>query len=698
MSVTIRLDINTLFEYVNKKLLRHARHPIYDLHIWNYSELVQFGKNWDAITTICRGLITDGAGNIVARSFPKFFNMEELSDVTLASLSQCPYVVREKMDGSLGIIFYYAAENAWIFTSRGSFTSDQARAAERILLKKMPKWTEKLNKTYSYVVEIIYPENKIVVDYGDMSDLVLLTIVNNETGVEYDDDFVTMEAALDGWTRPRLAEPVAFDALKSADVENEEGYVVRFCATIGEQPQRMKIKFATYCRLHKMSANVTVKMIYTALREGRQLSDLVELIPDEFMKWAGEVWAAIKKAHDAVISDAAAKFESIRHLPRKEFATAIKDEPRRGLLFDMYSGKTAESISAVVYDKVLSVSDFEKIFESPVSVTRKQHSAPAPYFIILAGVSGSGKSTWAADMVQKHGYSNVSRDKIRRELFLLETADDIHKYYQSPSVGKMEEAVTEIEYAMISKMLKYGRTVILDNLNLSMSHIAEYIKIAARYIDVKKYVLLKVFRPQEMNASAIAAIIRGRAYNNSISEDVIQKQLNKFAGLFMGATSEREILDAAIEKACVGAGTGASTGADLPGVYIFDIDGTLACNKGGRGFYDWARVGEDAINEPVRATLWAIQKGGARIIICTGRPECAKTETVRWLERANITYDEIHFRPDTVTEKDCVVKKRMWDDIGKRYNIIAMFDDRNQVVDCARELGHTVMQVAYGDF
>lgn len=691
----MHIDINTLFEYVNKKLLRHAKHPLYDLHIWNYSELVQYSKQWDAITTICRGLITDGAGNIVARSFPKFFNMEELATDVLDNMAHCKYVVREKMDGSLGIIFYYAPENAWIFTSRGSFISDQAKMAERILSKKMSNWADILNKKYSYVVEIIYPENKIVVDYGNTTDLVLLTIVNNETGIEYTDEFVSMEAMLGGWTLPRLVDSATFDTLKSADIENEEGYVVRFCENGTNISQRMKIKFATYCRMHKMSANVTVKMIYTALRDGRQLSELIELIPDEFMKWAGDVWAAIKEAHDKVISDAAAILASIGNLSRKEFAILIKDHPQRGLLFDMYGGKSVEYISTIVYDKVLSLSTFEKQYESPVSVVRKQHTTHSPYFIILAGVSGSGKSTWASNMVKQHGHAHISRDKIRRGLFSLETAEEIHKYYQSPMVGKMEEAVTEIEHAMISKMLKYGRTVVLDNLNLSMCHIVEYIKVAMRYIDVKKYVLLKVFHSREMNASALSAIIRNREYNNVISEDVIQKQLNNFASLFLNVSSERDILDAAIEKAT---GKTMHIVPDLPGAYIFDIDGTLAYNNSGRSFYDWSRVGEDVINEHVRATLWAIQKGGARIIICTGRPECAKIETVRWLERVGITYDEIHFRPDLVMEKDNIVKQRMWNDIGKRYNIIAMFDDRNQVVDCARELGYTVMQVAYGDF
>jgi hypothetical protein len=48
--------------------------------------------------------------------------------------------------------------------------------------------------------------------------------------------------------------------------------------------------------------------------------------------------------------------------------------------------------------------------------------------------------------------------------------------------------------------------------------------------------------------------------------------------------------------------------------------------------------------------------------------------------------------------KDSIVKEEIWAEIEKDYNIICMFDDRNQVVDHARSLGHTVLQVAEGDF
>ena len=43
----------------------------------------------------------------------------------------------------------------------------------------------------TYLFEIIYPENRIVVDYGDYKGLVLIDVIDNETGKsdlqEFDD-------------------------------------------------------------------------------------------------------------------------------------------------------------------------------------------------------------------------------------------------------------------------------------------------------------------------------------------------------------------------------------------------------------------------------------------------------------------------------------------------------------------------------
>jgi hypothetical protein len=92
----------TLEQYSRTGHLFKQDHPTLPLSIWNYTPEVQYGQSWDEVTLQCRGLVTDNEGNIVARPFKKFFNIEEGKHTPTEEFD-----VFEKMDGSLGILFYY---------------------------------------------------------------------------------------------------------------------------------------------------------------------------------------------------------------------------------------------------------------------------------------------------------------------------------------------------------------------------------------------------------------------------------------------------------------------------------------------------------------------------------------------------------------------------------------------------------------
>ena len=56
-----------LKKYEEDGLLYRQFHQTLDLDIWNYSEKVQYEGLWDDITLMCRGLVTNSEGDIVAR-------------------------------------------------------------------------------------------------------------------------------------------------------------------------------------------------------------------------------------------------------------------------------------------------------------------------------------------------------------------------------------------------------------------------------------------------------------------------------------------------------------------------------------------------------------------------------------------------------------------------------------------------------
>lgn len=86
------------------------------------------------------------------------------------------------------------------------------------------------------------------------------------------------------------------------------------------------------------------------------------------------------------------------------------------------------------------------------------------------------------------------------------------------------------------------------------------------------------------------------------------------------------------------------------------------------------------------------------IYICTGRPEKFRERTEKWLESYGIPYNQILMRPDNNSESDAVIKKRMLDLIQRTCNIVAVFDDKEKVVNMWRENGILCCQVAKGEY
>src|SRR5713101_5956415 len=152
------IDIDQFRERETQGLITCSSHPTADLLIWNYTPRCQYEHIWDEVTMQARGLITASDGTIKARSFEKFFNIEEYQGpIPLAHLR--PFTITEKMDGSLGIMYF--ADNKPQIATRGSFTSEQAIKANDILCTKYGGITGLLKSCFTYLFEVLYPQNRI---------------------------------------------------------------------------------------------------------------------------------------------------------------------------------------------------------------------------------------------------------------------------------------------------------------------------------------------------------------------------------------------------------------------------------------------------------------------------------------------------------------------------------------------------------
>lgn len=131
---------------------------------------------------------------------------------------------------------------------------------------------------------------------------------------------------------------------------------------------------------------------------------------------------------------------------------------------------------------------------------------------------------------------------------------------------------------------------------------------------------------------------------------------------------------------------------------IFDLDGTLA-HRNDRSPYDMSKVSEDSV-DPYLAWLVGLHlQHGYRIIIVSGRDSVCWEDTVNWLAKYGIKYDELHMRPEGDNRKDSIVKLEIYEnEIKGKYSVECVYDDRDQVVKMWREQGLRVFQVAEGAF
>jgi len=290
--------------------------------------------------------------------------------------------------------------------------------------------------------------------------------------------------------------------------------------------------------------------------------------------------------------------------------------------------------------------------------------------IILQGLPGSGKSTWAEEEVLRSRMSNDDASQWIRRI----NKDSIRAVLGQPWSRAQETEVLKVRDELISDALKAGKTVISDDTNFAPVHVKTLKALAQKF---RATVEIKRFDTPLDECIARDAKRSGSAH---VGEKVIRDMAEKYLGI------ERPLVPYVPKPLTTRA-------------VICDLDGTLALFHGLRGPFDYARVQHDKVNKPILTLLRAMVAAGFEVVYLSGREDVARDGTMIFLEANGAPKGPLFMRRARDMRKDWIVKSEIFDaHVRDFYDIEFVLDDRDQVVKMWRDLGLTCLQVNYGNF
>lgn len=299
---------------------------------------------------------------------------------------------------------------------------------------------------------------------------------------------------------------------------------------------------------------------------------------------------------------------------------------------------------------------------------------------ILCGIPASGKSTWA----RQQGKPIVSRDILR-------------KFYGAEAKAVLswqtENEITDLQNALAAAYIRAGLDVIIDDMNVRSRYVTQWIKTADSLgadVEMRKFAL-----PID------EAVARNRSREDAVPEAALLEIVRKFTRDGSPTVDFNDCLQLARKDTSLPKHKPYVPDATKPKAIIVDLDGTLAHNTSGRGWFDLGdAVYADAVDDAVQMLAQSFYTKGYNLIFVTGRDERVRPATEKWLkEKAGFSDYTLLMRPAKDNRKDSEIKLELFDEhIRNEYNVRICVDDRRQVTQAWRSIGLTVWQVAEGDF
>lgn len=343
----------------------------------NYVVALQETFDWNPTDPIgsvvrreCRGLIFDRDGNIISKSYHKFFNVGEKAETQSNKINLYePHVILEKLDGSMIRPIPVPGGGFRLGTKAG--ITDVAMNAEVFIADK-PHYSQFIEEMISMRMTPIFEwcsrKNRIVIDYPE-DKLVLTAIRRTVCGqyikyknmlaylYEYDTCYdIPVVKAIDGLA----IQNIELFVKQIREWEDAEGIVIRF-----DDGHMAKIKADDYVLRHRSKDSIHQEKNVIAAIVNDVVDDLIPLLTENDAKmltdFQGAFWFFVDELVVELESEYA--FGSDQFPDRKDFAVNFVGQMLQStrlkkryipIMYAMRSGKTAKEALVAMIQKSLS--------------------------------------------------------------------------------------------------------------------------------------------------------------------------------------------------------------------------------------------------------------------------------------------------------------------------------------------------------
>ena len=291
--------------------------------------------------------------------------------------------------------------------------------------------------------------------------------------------------------------------------------------------------------------------------------------------------------------------------------------------------------------------------------------------VIMRGLPGSGKSTWAKAWVNEDPINRVRLNW-----------DDMRNMMGPYWIPERENTgiLKELREKFLKHMMERNWDIVCDNMNLNSKEIEFYKNIVKEFNeDGHSYTIefKDFFIPVE------ECIRRDAMRANPIGEKTIKSLFHKYMPLIVGSEHRKKIESQPTYRA------------DKPDCIIVDMDGTLAFNLSGRSFFD--DIDMIKYDTPLLATVSILRAmkmtGTCNIFIVTGRSEKSREATEVWLTENNIPFDKVFMREEGDFSHSNDFKQKVYEDnIKNNYNVLFVLDDDTKCMKMYQDQGLICMK------